>query len=75
MNAKRNRRDETPAEASQAESAAVYALQHLQTALAMAKEAGAPKLSARIRLAISSAKGAVRNAGYRVTRARASESK
>jgi hypothetical protein len=46
------------------------ALAALRLALAHATHARAPKLSARIRLAISSARGAVRAAEYRYTRAR-----
>ncbi len=42
----------------------------LRQALGEAKDAGAPYTVERIRLALSSAYGAVRNAGYRVTRER-----
>jgi hypothetical protein len=45
---------------------AQYALSLLQSALIHAKAAGAPCTVARIRFAISSARGAVRNASYRV---------
>lgn len=47
------------------EQMADKALQHLQLALTYAKNAKAPRTVARIQLAISSAKGAVRAAGYR----------
>jgi len=47
------------------EQQADKALQFLQLALTCAKNAKAPRTVARIRLAISSAKGAVRAAGYR----------
>jgi hypothetical protein len=41
----------------------------LKNALTHARAAGAPYTVERIKLALSSARGAVRNAGYRVTRA------
>ena len=41
---------------------------HLESALIFAKKAGAPYTTERVRLALSSARGARRNAGYRVTR-------
>jgi len=44
------------------------ALTHLRQALTYARGAGAVKTAARIRHAISSAKGAVRAAGYRRSR-------
>jgi hypothetical protein len=46
------------------------ALAALLTALHEAREAGAPYTVERIKLAVASARGAVRNAGYRVTAAR-----
>lgn len=42
----------------------------LQAALGHAQAAGAPYTLARVKLALSSARGAVRNAEYRVTRAK-----
>ncbi len=47
------------------EQQADKALQHLQLALTYAKNAKAPRTVARVKLAISSAKGAVRAARYR----------
>lgn len=44
------------------------ALRHLQQALELLKEASAPRTAARVRLAISSAKGAIRNAEARAFR-------
>ena len=44
-------------------------LEHLQLAREHFDIAGAARTTARIRLAITSAKGAVRNAEYRLTRA------
>jgi len=56
--------------ADQRAAYAVDALSHLRAALACIDCARAPKTAARIRLAISSAAGAVRNAENRATRAR-----
>ncbi len=64
------RRAKHPYQPSYHLNRAQLALGALQGALQLAQEAGAPYLCQRIRLAISSARGAVRNAGYRVTRAR-----
>lgn len=50
---------------SEYEQQADKALEHLKAALLCAKNAKAPRTVARIRLAISSAKGAVRAARYR----------
>lgn len=61
--------------AEQAELSAKIALAHLQKAREELKNACAPKTLARVQLAISSAKGAIRNAGYRVTRAYYAERK
>lgn len=47
------------------EQQAEKALEYLQLALTCAKNAKAPRTAERIRLAISSAKGAVRAARYR----------
>lgn len=55
--------------AEQAELSAFKALLLLREARKELRNACAPKTLARVDLAISSAKGAVRNAGYRVTRA------
>lgn len=55
--------------AEQAEQCVVEALDHLRKARDLLSNAKAPKTLARVNAAISSAKGAVRNAGYRVTRA------
>jgi hypothetical protein len=52
------------------QSQARKALEALQVAHDHAKAAGAPYLLKRIKLARASAYGAIRNAGYRVTRAR-----
>lgn len=51
------------------ESQAKKCVGHLQEALTHARIAGAPYTVKRIEAALSSARGAVRNAGYRVTRA------
>jgi hypothetical protein len=51
------------------EQQAAKALQHLQLALTCAKNAKSRRTVERIRQAISSAKGAVRAAGYRDQRA------
>lgn len=48
---------------------ALNMLSHLRSALWSAKQAGATQTAKRIRLAISSAKGAVRNADYKIARA------
>lgn len=53
---------------SEGEQQAAKALHHLRVALDHACAAQAPRTVARIRLAISSAKGAVRAAGYRAQR-------
>jgi len=53
---------------SEYEQQAAKALEHLQVALTCARNAKAPRPVARIRLAISSAKGAVRAAQYRANR-------
>lgn len=45
-------------------------LNHLRRALAFFRESDNKQTAKRVRLAISSAKGAVRICGYRVTRAR-----
>lgn len=55
--------------AEQAEQSAVKALALLRQAREELRNACAPKTLARVDLAISSAKGAVRNAGYRVNAA------
>ena len=55
---------------SEYEQQAKAALQHLQAALTCAKNAKAVFTVRRIKLAISSAKGAVRAAGYRAARER-----
>jgi hypothetical protein len=60
---------ETQAEAIEAELAAERALALLMQAREELVDANAPKTLERVRLAISSAKGAVRNAHARVTRA------
>ena len=53
---------------SELEQQADKALQYLQLALTCAKNAQAPRNTAQIKAAISSAKGAVRAARYRSTR-------
>lgn len=53
---------------SEYEQQAAKALEHLRVALTCARNAKAPRTAARIELAISSAKGAVRAAGYRAQR-------
>lgn len=58
-----------PYQPSYYETQARRCVSMLQQALGHAREAGAPYTVERIRLALSSARGAVRNAGYRVTRA------
>ena len=58
-----------PYRAGYYQACAEYCVIDLQRALAHAVNAGAPYTAARIRAAISSARGAVRNAGYRATRA------
>lgn len=45
------------------------ALDYLRHVLSLLKRAKAPKTVERVRLAISSAKGALRNAGYKAVRA------
>lgn len=50
------------------ESAVFHALEHLKTARWLLRAAGARKTLARVRAAISSAKGALRNAGYQRTK-------
>jgi hypothetical protein len=62
-----------PYQASYYRSRAGVCVSYLQAALTAAQEAGAPYTIARIRLALSSARGAVRNAGYRETRAHQKE--
>ena len=52
-----------------ADLAVGLAIAHLKQARKLLKSAGATKTLARVRLAISSAKGAERNAGYRKHRA------
>ncbi len=52
------------------EQMASKALEHLQVALTYLKNAKAPRTVARVELAISSARGAVRAAQYRDNRAR-----
>lgn len=47
----------------------LLAIEHLKQARDLLIAADAPKTLARVRLALSSAKGAERNAGYRETRA------
>lgn len=59
----------TPWHAAQAEQCVTEGLAHLMKARDLFANALAPKTLARVNAAISSAKGAVRNAGYRVTRA------
>jgi hypothetical protein len=60
----------TTSEALEQQDAADRALWHLQQARDLLTIAKAPKTLARTRLAISSARGAVRNTDYRVARAR-----
>lgn len=50
------------------EQQAAKALEYLRLALTCARNAKAPRTAARVQLAISSAKGAVRAAGYRAQR-------
>lgn len=57
-----------PYQATYYRGQAEHCLKHLRRALEAAKAAGAPCTVKRIRFAISSARGAVRNAGYRVSR-------
>lgn len=47
---------------------AISALAHLRAALTYLKASNAPKTAKRVRLAISSCKGAVRNANAKATR-------
>lgn len=75
MKKARSKIELTYGQAAQAERAARLALIHLTRARDELKYAGAPKTLARVQLAISSAKGAVRNAGYRVTRAHCARQK
>ncbi len=62
-------RGQTAAEATAAICTVERAVEHLRAARDLLREAKAPKALQRVRSALSSAEGAVRNAGYRVSRA------